>query len=330
MAMARKSLRRKLTNILESVAVFPFLCACMCCPCIDSEWLLYGRRPTFRKKHRPAELRQSRPSDAECCLAERDLWRKEARERGWLPAIQPRADAPQKSIKSRRGLSPNCEQEVGTSIVVAGGKSPFLELPFELREQIYLQYIALWGQQRITPFRVRIDEAEQLPDEYYYKPIPPHEPPLNRVSRQVREESIPLFYSRHTFPFIIHTFPGARSTAVHWYHELDQAKLRRIANWEIYVCFESVGSMFTLVRKADAQSWILKLDAKSNAYRLGGAVVYGHGPSTVTSLFMPGWHAVEAHLREALDSMIVTQSVEDLTADSLDRLIPPLWTDLFR
>lgn len=121
----------------------------------------------------------------------------------------------------------------------AAGRVTFYDLPPELREQIYKEYIELWGAQRLTPFHLPRPNGEPYPPSFYYKPIPPHEPPLMRLSRLVRKESLSLFYACYRFPIIVHPGRDADSSSITtWFTRLDAEKLLLIRHLEIHLCYE--------------------------------------------------------------------------------------------
>ncbi|KAM0715358.1 hypothetical protein Q7P37_008856 [Cladosporium fusiforme] len=124
--------------------------------------------------------------------ADQALERKERKERGLLIYEKCTIAELKGFIKSRRLQMPKGSFRKADLITIleAADENPvfdkFASLPAELRDSIYAQYV------------------DNLP------PLPtlPHQPPLTLVSRQVRKESIPIFYSRATFAITICTNAG--------------------------------------------------------------------------------------------------------------------------
>lgn len=106
-----------------------------------------------------------------------------------------------------------------------------MQLPVELRELIYFWYFQCWSAERIIP--------RGIPRQHTI-PIPPYEPPLTRISRLVREESIPIFYKTYRFPLVLHGYghgsvlrPRNNSD---WYDRLRPECLSMIRHIELFIC----------------------------------------------------------------------------------------------
>lgn len=171
-----------------------------------------------------------------CCAEERQAWREEHYPRG-----------PQKTtrfalMKSRlkRKLKGKSEPTAihPDPIAATHPSTSFLDLPLELRELVYEHYMTEWSKHRLTPFRLPSPSGQPYPPEYYYKPIPPHEPPLTRTCRIIRKETCHLFYATHRFPVVAHADSSGKLSTVSWYDKLEPARLRQIRHLEIYFCFE--------------------------------------------------------------------------------------------
>ena len=89
-----------------------------------------------------------------------------------------------------------------------------------------------WSKLRIKP---------KLPQDVGL-PIPPHQPPITRVARLLRTESLPIFYKTWRFPLVIHPKLDNRSqdptTVVDWYEHIDLDNLALIKHVELYICTE--------------------------------------------------------------------------------------------
>ena len=92
----------------------------------------------------------------------------------------------------------------GTGPVPTGTRSLLLELPFEIREIIF--DLTVSSEKPIVAFR--LDHYQR---ESYQEAI---QPSLCRVSRQVREESLPIFFKSHTF--IFHTEDSKLNDTRRW------------------------------------------------------------------------------------------------------------------
>lgn len=171
-----------------------------------------------------------------CCAEERQDWREE------LYPVNPQKSTRFALIKSRlkrklKGKSkPTAIQPDPTA--ATRSSTSFLDLPLELRALVYEHYMNEWSKHRLTPFRLPSPSGQPYPPEYYYKPIPPHEPPLARTCRIIRKETRSLFYATHRFPVVAHADSSGKLSTVSWYDKLEPARLRQIRHLEIYFCFE--------------------------------------------------------------------------------------------
>lgn len=104
-------------------------------------------------------------------------------------------------------------------------KSRLLDLPPEIREHIFT--FAVTSEKPIVTFR--LDTFQQ--DSYEEA----SQPTITRVSRQVRRETLPLFYECNEF--IIHTEGQKAEDAYCWlhYNQPHLPKLARFALWVRYV-----------------------------------------------------------------------------------------------
>lgn len=264
-----------------------------------------------RRELRPVYRYQPREK-SHCCIKEREKYRKEAQAQDLivssLPTTQPK---PANATRNSKQSTQRGSQSFAT----------FLDLPAELRELIYLQYIQSYGEKRLTPFELpSLREDGAYPDEYYYKPIPPYEPALTRASRLIREESIPLFYSTHRFPIVTHLESDFSYTAPDNYHRLDPDHLRSIRKLELYFCFEQCDRKLSGFKEADAFIMDVDLDQRTNSYefrrrdRIGQDAAYGARLVNLDNL--------QRAIVESLEVIIQRSGVGNFTARDFDRLIP--------
>jgi hypothetical protein len=114
------------------------------------------------------------------------------------------------------------------------------KLPPEIRATIF-EY-TLTRHQLLT---FRLDRFQR---EYY---IPATQPALTRVSRQLRSESLPIFYESNDF--VIHTESPQTLDARRWleHNRTYLPLLRRISFWLRYVPFGAIQVTITRARKHD-------------------------------------------------------------------------------
>lgn len=100
-----------------------------------------------------------------------------------------------------------------------------LELPAEIREHIFTFVVV--PEQPIVTFRLDKFQKESYEEA--------SQPSITRVSRQVRRESLPLFYECNDF--IIHTDGDKAEDAERWFHysQLHLSKLCHLTFWVRYV-----------------------------------------------------------------------------------------------
>lgn len=194
-----------------------------------------------------------------------------------------------------------------------------LDLPPELRERIYICYIEAYNEQRLTPFRLPSPDGKPLPEQFYYKPIPPHEPPLTQVCRLLRKESLPLFYSTFRFPLIAHQDNNLCYTIVKWYRRLDREKLRAIRKLEVYFCFEMGDRGFGFM-KPSAVSYHVDFDLKadSSVVSLGGQ----QGGRRIAAHRLYEWRYLGRHVSERTNAMMQDPGIGHFEAADFDRLVP--------
>lgn len=85
---------------------------------------------------------------------------------------------------------------VSTGDVPKSGTS-FLDLPAELRNHIYSFVLPRWSRLQsdwTTDFRIYIGDESRIND---------YEPALLRCSKQIREETIAMYYNKNGFEFYI-------------------------------------------------------------------------------------------------------------------------------
>jgi len=177
-----------------------------------------------------------------------------------------------------------------------------LLLPLELREQIF-QYCLEEGVQSQRSI--------------------PNEPALSLVSKQLRSEVLPIYYSQYTLPVQIYircSYHGQvwlKTEA--WYHNLTAAKLRHVQHFELHfalidrytgeripihvaIDLHARSNRFT-IRSSLARSWVL------NPHRLGD-------PADFAELIL----VLEQHVSRTLDDIVLERETLSLTAECLDFL----------
>lgn len=178
-------------------------------------------------------------------------------------------------------------------------KSKLLELPYELREQIYLQCFSSNDDSR------------------------PVEPAISRVSKFTRHEALPLFYQQ--YPLRTRTLVKCDSfgniwlTNSKWYHRLPTHKIRHVQTLQLGFAFleryfgEPVEINFSLQLSK-------------------------HGSYSIHHSFGAGWYSdanrkgdpadceevlllLRRHLQETIERLIIDVGVGHLTAKCIDQLV---------
>lgn len=180
---------------------------------------------------------------ARCCANDRDEWRIWARQRDLIPPER-KVGMMARWIGLAKQLfhsKPNRRrsEDRGEGVIIGRATSmnatfPFLGLPPELREQVYIYYMKGWSDTRI---------AHRSPRDPGI-PLPPYEPPLTRASRLIRNESVPVFYRTARFPVISHPQPHKNLwhttfDVVRWYDNLDPARIPLIRHLELHLCLRN-------------------------------------------------------------------------------------------
>lgn len=228
----------------EWVQIFFFiilLCLQLCLPCLridfwgneNSTWKWRRMWKSDGKVGKEERIRRER-----CCANDRDEWRGRARRRGLMPPKSSFLRTILRMRESRYRLR-TCTIRFIRRFASTGlndylSETPFFTLPPEIREQIYVYYMLEWSSAGLGRRVNQSGEATR-------RPIPPHDPPLTRVSKLVRAESLHVFYRTARFPLIAHPkrpwgpldlpFP-----AVDWYHHLGPGKLSLIRHLAIQIC----------------------------------------------------------------------------------------------
>ncbi|KAK4555014.1 hypothetical protein LTR86_007780 [Recurvomyces mirabilis] len=259
--------------------------------------------------------------DVHCCAEERNLWRQIARKNGIIPQLSGYIDPTSSSPSDRKAsISIRRKSRQHSTIPISPPVKPFnlLGLPLELRERIYYYYFLHHGAQRLTPFRLPPIHTPKLHDLYYYKPIPPHEPALTILSRQIREESLKVFYSTYRFPLIIHA-PGSLGhyAPVRWYHNLSPSHLAAIKHWELFFCFEADLCAMG-VRQADAFILNVDLDSRTGGFEL--VVAESFGGMTVATLAER--RAITVRTRRVLEEVVKVPGVGRWGVGELEKFVP--------
>lgn len=104
-------------------------------------------------------------------------------------------------------------------------KSHLLNLPAELREHIFS--LCVTSENPTVTFRLDRFQRESYAQAF--------QPPITKVSRQIRREALPLYYDVNEF--IIHTEGEKAEDAHRWLHysQPHLSKLSRLALWVRYV-----------------------------------------------------------------------------------------------
>ena len=213
-------------------------------------------------------MREKAPA---CCAEERQAWREE------VHAVDPRKSTRLDLMKCKlrrmfNGMSRSTAAHQPDPTAETRPPTSFLDLPLELREMVYEHYMSEWSKQRLAPLHLSSPSGQPYPPEHFYKPIPPHEPPLTRACRIIRKETRPLFYSTHRFPVIVHAdASGKMSPApispVPGYKRLKSAQKRQIRHLEVYFCFE-MKDCDDGVRSPSATSYDVDFDAQTGRWQV--------------------------------------------------------------
>ncbi len=182
--------------------------------------------------------------------------------------------------------------------------SPFLKLPLELREQIYNFHISS------IPYNDRKSQQE---------------PPLTQVSRAVRRESLPIYFSHCTLPiqiFIRHSYYGEVWLPTQpWQHHFSPSKLKYIRHFELTFALhdrcssarvpirflialkQGDSSRLYSIRHSFARSWL------KNLHRIGD-------PADLEELIV----VLRQHLGSVLDSLVINPGIGNFTTEHIVRL----------
>ena len=224
-----------------------FICFCVLpLPCVDFDRLWWSKPGwwKWRRMWKRGKSDSNVKEDARrrrCCANDRDEWRQAGRKRDLIPSTTKTQHGNVPKFKSYIKTS-HSRQRVGRWLsVFKTGRvraktvddiSPFLRLPLEVRELIYGQCIDDWSS--VKPNKTLNENL----------PIPPYEPPISRTSRQIRDESINMFYKAWRFPLILHPTsqipPFWEFEKVDWYGRLEHQKLSMIRHLKLYLCMRNV------------------------------------------------------------------------------------------
>jgi hypothetical protein len=245
-----------------------------------------------------------------CCVREREDFRHLMNLNGLL---QLRQDAGGDGVydKSRTLEKAPRDKAAGRAKPAAFGR--FLDLPKDVRIILYEEYLADNDDWRLSPYWKPNICGRPGPE--FYKPLPPHEPALTFVSRQIREEAVPVFYSMHRFPLVAHfNEEGFRGRNI-WYHQLDPTKVAMIRKLELYFCFENLWN---------SEDWFLAREPRAISYRIDFDMRTGHAHVYVAdgqgSVQMQKW--VMAFLEDRANRDTTPFGIERFTAENFFSLIP--------
>ena len=168
------------------------------------------------------------------CADGRDEWRTWARSRDLIPR---KTKHPKTRLWARKIVHEFCRPKnrlvarLRSSIGASQSQSPLMSLPPEIRELIYMYCVEDWHFTR--PKRAHHTNSMALP---------PHEPPITRVARLIRLESLAVFYRTYRFPLIFHlqnNLLDPRFVPVEWYYFLGPEKLCMIRHLQLHLCGKS-------------------------------------------------------------------------------------------
>lgn len=181
-----------------------------------------------------------------------------------------------------------------------------LELPPELRDAIF--EFALTSEKTIVTFRL-----DGYQKDSYTQAI---QPPLTQVNRQVRHESIPIYYASNDF--VLHTEGNKSDDARRWLvcNERYLLKLRRVSLWVRYAAIthdrSSSNGALSIAMWRDVTAGCWKVD---DEWRW------------ITVVRKPAALQSDAKLLlQHLRSLLVNESTSHLSADGFTELLQDLRT----
>lgn len=182
--------------------------------------------------------------------------------------------------------------------------SEFLSLPPELRERIC---------------RLYFESISQAQDEL------PEEPPLSYVTKQIRTESLPIYYSTYILP--VHTYVRTAShgevrlKTERWYHRyIPPSKLKLVEHFRLH---------FALIERYTGErvpiDFHIKLLRRTNSYELrhSFATRWIRDPHRIgdPADFDELISVLRKHLTSELDELVKDPGVGRFAAEHLDRLV---------
>lgn len=180
--------------------------------------------------------------------------------------------------------------------------SEFLNLPLELRERIYY-------------FCFGPPTKESI--------LQPIEPPILQISKQLRDEALPVYYACYTLTiqtYVKCDFYGhCWLTTRKWYHHLSRSKLRYITNFRL---------RFTLVQQYTGElvpiEFDIALHKRTNKHELTHSFdrAWFRNPHRTgdPADFEDVVNVLRAHLARTLDCLLECPGIGRWTAADLDRL----------
>ncbi|TKA32525.1 hypothetical protein B0A50_01633 [Salinomyces thailandicus] len=242
----------------------------------------------------------------DCCIEERQAWRVQT-----FPGIRKKH-----SLKTR--LFQRLSHRRNSTTTDKTGRN-FLDLPPELREIVFKHYMEDWSQQRLTCYRLPSPSGKPFPPEWYTKPIPPHEPPITRVSSILRKESLPIFYERHRFPVVAHLDSSSHYISTPWYERLDIKRLRQIQRLEVYFCFEMRDRAMGF-RHPKAVSFDVDLHPSAGSFTVSRHVWLGGG--LLDSEMRTEKQYLQRHVEQAAETIVRESGAGGFTANDIYSLVP--------
>ena len=183
----------------------------------------------------------------------------------------------------------------------------FLDLPAELRDEIYLLYFNEPIPLSAIPMFLK-----------FHRPDRPYERPITRVSRQVRAETLSVLYSNYTLAIWTDVKPSHPSAILlepdTWYHKLHPEKIKFIRRFMLrYWMADSRGSRWRILELEITMS---KRDGGSYGIYCSPNYAGFHRDSSGRRII----GAIYEHVTGTLDECVVQPGVGDFTTRELDRL----------
>ncbi|KAK3049805.1 hypothetical protein LTR09_008981 [Extremus antarcticus] len=142
-------------------------------------------------------------------------------------------------------------------------------------------------------------------------PLRPNEPPLTKVSKGIRAETLPMYYAQWPLTIrCIHNEGDGHTTTNPWYHSIRPEKLKHIKRLWVYF---SQARLHTgrLVYEPLPHSWLITLKTRENSFEASAAPSYERGFWAVV---------IWRHLEEVLGGLLDNERIGKITAADLEQL----------